>query len=84
MTRSDLQAQLLEIHARERKTIVFVTHNIGEAVFLATRVIVLSAHPGRIVDDFRIALPRPRKRSTTAFAALHERLSQALGLEFSE
>jgi NitT/TauT family transport system ATP-binding protein len=84
MTRSELQRQLLQIHARERKTVVFVTHNIGEAIFLASRIIVLSAHPGRIVEDFRVELPHPRKRTAAEFNAIHERLAAAIGLELSE
>jgi NitT/TauT family transport system ATP-binding protein len=84
MTRSELQKQLLEIHARERKTIVFVTHNIGEAIFLASRVIVMSANPGRIIEDFTIELPHPRRRTSAKFNALHERMSAAIGLELTE
>ncbi len=84
MTRSELQKQLLDIQARERTTAVFVTHNIGEAIFLASRVIVLSAHPGRIVEDFAIDLPHPRKRTSAAFNAIHERLAAAIGLELTE
>jgi len=60
MTKNQLQDDLLEIWARDRKTIVFVTHNISEAVYLADRVVVMSAHPGRIKTVVPINLPRPR------------------------
>lgn len=81
MTRSALQNQLIEIHEREARTVVFVTHNIGEAIQLATRIIVLSAHPGRIVRDIPVHLPRPRRRTSSGFNALYDQLTEAIGLE---
>jgi len=59
-TRETMQEQVTRIWERTGKTIVFVTHDIEEAVFLGDRVIVLSARPGRIREDIRIDLPRPR------------------------
>lgn len=56
-TREQLQVQLLELWQRERKTIVFVTHSVEEALFLATRVIVMSARPGRVIADRQVELP---------------------------
>ncbi|VVE51121.1 putative aliphatic sulfonate ABC transporter ATP-binding protein [Pandoraea communis] len=85
MTRRDLQVQLLEIHRNTRKTVVFVTHNIAEAVYLASRVIVMSPHPGRIVDDISLAdFEHPRRRTSARFNSLYERLSRAIGAEVSE
>ena len=81
MTRGALQNQLLEIHARKAKTVIFVTHNIGEAILLATRIVVMSAHPGRIVDDITVDLPRPRRRTAADFNALYERLTETIGFE---
>jgi NitT/TauT family transport system ATP-binding protein len=69
--------ELLRIWADTRKTILFVTHNLGEAVYLADRIIVLSARPGRIVDDVPVDLPRPRTfklMSSPAFAELKDRI----------
>jgi NitT/TauT family transport system ATP-binding protein len=59
-TREVMQDQLLQIWERDRKTVVFVTHSIEEAVYLSDRVIVFTARPGRIKADIRINLPRPR------------------------
>ena len=59
-TRQLMQEELLAIWERTRKTILYVTHNIQEAVFMADRVIVLSRRPGRVLDEIPIALPRPR------------------------
>jgi NitT/TauT family transport system ATP-binding protein len=67
-TRETMQEEVTRLWERTRKTIVFVTHDIEEAVFLGDRVVVLSARPGRIREDIRIDLPRPRtleiKKST--------------------
>ena len=73
-TREVMQAELLRIWNAAQKTVVFVTHQIEEAVYLSDRVIVMSARPGRILADIEIELPRPRalelKRSAqfTAYA----------------
>ncbi len=59
-TREFMQAELLKIWSEARKTVVFITHQINEAVYLADRVVVMSPRPGRIKDVFRIPFPRPR------------------------
>lgn len=59
-TREVLQAELLRIWDYDRKTVVFVTHQLDEAVYLSDRVIVLGAHPGRVREELTIDLPRPR------------------------
>jgi NitT/TauT family transport system ATP-binding protein len=59
-TREFMQAELLKIWAKARKTVLFITHQINEAVYLADRVAVLSARPGRLKQVFRIPFERPR------------------------
>ena len=61
-TRTGLQRELLEIWERDRKTVLFVTHSVDEAVFLSDRVVVLTRSPGRIKAVMDIRLPRPRRR----------------------
>jgi NitT/TauT family transport system ATP-binding protein len=64
-TRADLQDTLLEVWQRHRSTIVFVTHDIDESVYLADRVVVLSRSPARVVAEVSVDLPRPRDQITT-------------------
>jgi NitT/TauT family transport system ATP-binding protein len=72
LTKGQLQDDLLRIWSHERKTVLFVTHNISEAVYLADRVVVMSPHPGRVKTEMQIALARPRSeamRETPEFLA---------------
>jgi len=61
-TRTGMQHELTEIWERDRKTVLFVTHSVEEAVFLSDRVVVLTRSPGRIKEILTIDLPRPRRR----------------------
>ena len=63
MTRQVLQEQLLHIHEKQKKTIIFVTHSIDEALMLSSRIIIMSARPGRITQDIVNDLPKPRDAS---------------------
>jgi NitT/TauT family transport system ATP-binding protein len=60
MTRDDMQQLLTDIWQKTRKTIVYITHNVSEAVFLGDKVIVLNAHPGTVRREIAIDIPRPR------------------------
>ncbi|MDF0530157.1 ABC transporter ATP-binding protein [Tsukamurella sp. 8F] len=86
LTRERLQVDLLKIWRRAGKTIVFITHSVEEAVFLGTRVLVMSARPGRVIVDRRIDLPGdtedgvrdPSVLATTEFTELKAELAQAI------
>ena len=78
LTREQLQHELLQIWARSRVTILFVTHSVEEAALLADRVLVMSAGPGRIESDIRIDLPRPRDVSSPEFNAVRRDLARRL------
>jgi NitT/TauT family transport system ATP-binding protein len=81
INRNRLNAELLNLWALKRWTVLFVTHSIYEAVYLSTRVVVMSARPGRIVDELGIAEGYPRTqafRTTTRFAELCSRLASSL------
>jgi len=62
-TREFMQAELLKIWSKSKKTVLFITHQIDEAVFLADRVVVMGTRPGRIKKEFPIAFDRPRSLS---------------------
>jgi NitT/TauT family transport system ATP-binding protein len=64
-TRIIMQELLLELWETQRKTVLFVTHDIGEALLLGDRVVVLSARPGRVKEQLRVPLPRPRSYAIT-------------------
>jgi len=79
MTRGGLQRQLLDIQEQMEQTIMFITHNIAEAVYLADRIVVMSAHPGKVKFDERVKLSRPRSRHDPGFAELYLRLESFFG-----
>ena len=83
-TRALMQEMLLGIWERDRKTVLFVTHDIEEAIFLGSRVVVMSARPGRIKADIRIDLPHPRTyniKTAPEFVQLKERLVEEIRAE---
>ena len=83
LTRENMNRELLRIWAESRKTIVFVTHGIQEAVFLASRVVVLTAGPARMADDFVVDLPYPRTlemKTHENFGAYTRRVYARLGM----
>lgn len=83
-TRALMQEMLLGIWEREQKTVLFVTHDIEEAIFVGSRVVVMSARPGRIKADIPVDLPHPRPytiKTSPAFVALKERLVEEIRVE---
>src|SRR3954468_22092958 len=78
MTREQLYGDLQEIWQQRKKTIVFVTHNVREAVCLGDRVVLFSPHPGRVREEFRIDLPRPRDFNSMEVAQYSSRITSAL------
>ena len=81
LTRDRLHAELQEIWQQTSTTIVFVTHNVREAVVLGDRVLVMSARPGRIVAEHVIDLPRPRQIENLDTTRLAQRILADLQLE---
>jgi NitT/TauT family transport system ATP-binding protein len=65
ITRQQLQDEILRLAAERRMTVIFITHDLEEAIYLGDRVIVLGAHPGRVIEEIKIDLPRPRDQLTT-------------------
>lgn len=78
ITREQLYQDMQDICRARKKTIIFVTHNVREAVCLGDRVFILSPSPGRIREEFRIPLPRPRDINSPELAAIAQRITQAL------
>jgi NitT/TauT family transport system ATP-binding protein len=81
IVRDMLNQQLLELWDRTKKTVVFVTHSIPEAVFLSTKIVVMSPRPGRIIDVIETNFPRKRSldiRETSAFLAIAHRVREGL------
>ena len=77
-TRQTMQDELLKIWEAERKTIVFVTHSIPEAIFLADRVVVMSPRPGRIAEIVPVDIPRMRDRASPEFGAVYRHLEELM------
>jgi NitT/TauT family transport system ATP-binding protein len=73
-TRNMLQRELLEIWEATKKTIIFITHSVDEAVYLADRIFVLTPRPGRICQIFPIEITRPRDRTSVEFAQLRRQV----------
>jgi NitT/TauT family transport system ATP-binding protein/sulfonate transport system ATP-binding protein len=83
-TRALMQELLLGIWEADRTTVLFVTHDIDEAIFMANRVAVMTARPGRVKSDVRIDLPHPRHytvKTTPEFSAYKARLTEEIRVE---
>jgi NitT/TauT family transport system ATP-binding protein len=80
-TRILLQKELLNIWQANRKTVLFVTHSVDEAIYLADRVVIMSARPARIAEILEVDMPRPRSRAIPVFGQLTDRILQRLEQE---
>jgi ABC-type nitrate/sulfonate/bicarbonate transport system ATPase subunit len=83
LTREKLQQDLLEIWARTKLTVVFVTHAVEEAVLMSDRVVVMTAGPGRIEEDIKLALERPRDITAIEFNQVRRDITQYLSSHVS-
>jgi NitT/TauT family transport system ATP-binding protein len=77
-TRSHMHQLLQRIWLRDRKTVVFVTHDVREALVLGDRVVVMAARPGRVLQDLEVRLPRPRDPDDEALVAMSRRIREEL------
>jgi sulfonate transport system ATP-binding protein len=83
MTRDSMHDEIERLHAELGLTIVFVTHNVREAVRLGDRVVVLSSRPGRVVDEFAVPIERPRRIDSAPVAELAGKITDRLREEMS-
>jgi NitT/TauT family transport system ATP-binding protein len=81
LTRDDMQRLLADVWRETRKTVIYVTHNVAEAVYLADRVVVMTPHPGRVKIEVPIKLPRPRNPLSVEFLDHQKQLLRQLGQE---
>ncbi|HLJ67218.1 MAG TPA: ABC transporter ATP-binding protein [Chloroflexota bacterium] len=79
ITRDEMNNELLNVWEQKQSTVVFVTHSIGEAIYLSDRIVVLSPRPGRITDIVEVALPRPRDPAIKRSRQFFEIETQLLG-----
>jgi len=75
LTRAELQDWLLEVWGRYRQTVIFITHDIEEALYMGDRVVVLSRRPGRVVRSLPVQLPRPRSRALLTLPEFRDQLA---------
>ena len=73
-TRNIMQSELLKIWGEEKKTVVFVTHSVDEAIYLADRIVIMSARPGKIKDVIEVDIARPRNRTSPEVNRIRDRI----------
>ncbi|NLY92351.1 MAG: ABC transporter ATP-binding protein [Firmicutes bacterium] len=79
-TRADLQDKLLELHRENKTTMLLVTHDVDEAIYLSDRIVIMTPRPGRISEILEVNLPHPRHRGGTEFLHLRRRILEKLHL----
>jgi len=77
-TRNLMQDEFLQMWEREKKTVIFVTHNVDEALYLADLVVVMTARPGKVKKFYEVKLARPRKRTFQSFVTMREEILKLL------
>jgi NitT/TauT family transport system ATP-binding protein len=80
-TRNLMQKELLRIWQETQKTVIFITHSVDEACYLADRIVVMTTRPGMIKDIFNVTMPRPRDRASPEFAQLRKTILAELERE---
>jgi len=83
-TRNLMQRELLRIWESARKTVLFVTHSVDEAVFLADRIVVLTARPAKVREVIDVPIPRPRDRTSPEFIGIRVKVLEELQEEFEK
>lgn len=83
-TRNLMQAELLRIWEQEHISALFVTHSVDEAVYLADRIVVMTARPGTVKEVFTVNLPRPRVRTSPEANMVRDRVLRSLGSEIAQ
>ena len=78
LTRDEMQRFLVDVWRETRKTVVYVTHNVAEAVYLADRIVVLTPHPGTVRAEVKVPLPRPRDPLSVEFVEAQRRVLEFL------
>jgi NitT/TauT family transport system ATP-binding protein len=81
LTRDDMQRLLADVWRTTRKTVIYVTHNVAEAVYLADRVVVMTSHPGTVKTEVPVRLARPRDPLSVEFLDYQKELLRLLGQE---
>jgi ABC-type nitrate/sulfonate/bicarbonate transport system ATPase subunit len=84
LTRRTLQHELLRIWQERQRTVVFITHSFTEALFLADRIILMSARPGRIKAEWRVSIPRPRDVTSSELVAIERQIYALLDEELAK
>lgn len=77
-TRADIQDKLLELHMVNKTTMILVTHDIDEAIYLSDRIVIMTPRPGRISEIMEVKLPRPRHRGSTEFLNIRRNILEKL------
>lgn len=84
LTRLQLQNEVISIWERERKTVIFITHDVSESVFLGDRVVLLTPRPGSVRRIFNVPLPKPRSRNDPAILEIIEKIYWTINSESAE